>query len=371
METEVKIQSSDWKSLLENSFRSPRECATAETYARDQIQAVIKKYPMQINPYFLDVCRRYGEPLIRQVMPDPRELMDSVGLRDPLAEERDSPVANVTHRYPDRILFLVSNICGVYCRFCTRKRKIGHWKTIPDSVIETGVRYIKDHREIKDVLVSGGDPLLLDDDRLSWILSEIHPIPHVQIIRIGSRTPGVLPQRINDSLIRILKRFQPLYLNIHFNHPDEITDEVRRACYRLAEAGIPMGSQTVLLKGINDHADILARLFRELLKMRIKPYYLLQADLTRGTDHFRTRIETGLKIMQQLRGHISGLAVPHYIIDLPGGGGKVPLIPDNVISLCEDAIVVKNFEGHIFEYPQAERVNPDLIESPVCPEMKG
>ncbi|MFC1569758.1 KamA family radical SAM protein [bacterium] len=348
------------------SIRTPQNLSSQFNHSTSHTQSVADVYPMQINPYFMEICKQKGEVLWRQVVPDKQELDDSVGWIDPLAEERDSPVPNLTHRYPDRVLFLVSNVCGVYCRFCTRKRKIGLWHDISDRTIENGITYISKHTEIKDVLLSGGDPLLLEDNRLEWILTKIRDISHVEIIRIGSRVPGVLPQRITPSLVRILKKIQPLYLNLHFNHPDEITEQTRQACHQLADAGIPMGSQTVLLRGINDRAEVLIRLFRQLLKLRVKPYYLLQADLTRGTNHFRTRIETGLKIMQQLRGYISGMAVPHYVIDLPGGGGKVPLIPDNVISLDEDSIVVKNYQGCQFRYPQISKSHSDNEKQVAC-----
>ena len=345
MESGREIFTSDWKDLLQQSVRSPKHLPPGF----HSLDKVTRSYPMLINPYFLSVCQQKGEALWKQVIPDSRELDDPFGLIDPLAEERDSPVPNLTHRYPDRVLFLVSNQCGIYCRFCTRKRKIGQWKHVSDDIIEEGIRYISDHPQIKDVLLSGGDPLLLEDERLEWILAGIRNIPHVDIIRIGSRVPGVLPQRVTAALEKILQAAQPLYLNLHFNHPDEITESVRSACLRLAESGIPMGSQTVLLKGINDHPEVLIRLFRELLKIRVKPYYLLQGDLTR---HFRTRVETGLKLMKQLRGYISGLAVPHYVIDLPGGGGKIPLVPDYVISLNSEYLVVRNYEGKLFHYMQ-------------------
>lgn len=352
MEIEFDINSTHWKTLLADSVRTPETLPLINYHETQSLKAVTEVYPMQINPYFLEVCKQKGEVIWRQVIPDTLELKDFIGWEDPLAEERDSPVPGITHRYPDRVLFLVSNLCGVYCRFCTRKRKIGRWPAILDKNIENGVAYIAENTEIKDVLLSGGDPLLLNDDRLEWILAQIRKIPHIEIIRIGSRTPGVLPQRITPALIDLLKKYQPLYLNLHFNHPDEITEPVRSVCHQLAVAGVPMGCQTVLLRGINDRAEILTALFRELLKMRIKPYYLLQADLTRGTDHFRTRIETGLNIMKQLRGHISGLAVPHYVIDLPGGGGKMPLFPECIQSMNSEYITIKNYQGNLYRYPQ-------------------
>ena len=348
MESGKEIATSDWKDLLQQSIRSPKHLPPGI----QSLKQVTRSYPMLINPYFLEVCQHKGEALWKQVVPDIRELDDPVGLTDPLAEERDSPVPNLTHRYPDRVLFLVSNQCAVYCRFCTRKRKIGQWKHISDEIIESGIRYISEQPQIKDVLLSGGDPLLLEDERLAWILAGIRNIPHVDIIRIGSRVPGVLPQRVTPALVKILQAAQPLYLNLHFNHPEEITASVRDACLRLAHAGIPMGSQTVLLRDINDDSEVLVRLFRELLKIRIKPYYLLQGDLTRGTNHFRTRVETGIGLMAQLRGYISGLAVPHYVIDLPGGGGKIPLVPDYIVTLNSEYLVVRNYEGKLFQIPQ-------------------
>jgi lysine 2,3-aminomutase len=359
MESGKEITTSDWKDLLRQSIRSPKHLSPEF----QSLESVIRSYPMLINPYFLKVCEQKGESLWRQVLPDMKELDDPVGLIDPLAEERDSPVPNVTHRYPDRVLFLVSNRCGIYCRFCTRKRKIGWWKSISDTVIENGIRYIAEHSQIKDVLLSGGDPLLLEDKRLEWILSEIRSIPHVDIIRIGSRTPGVLPQRVTPALVRILQTAQPLYLNLHFNHADEITADVRASCLRLADAGISMGSQTVLLKDINDSSDALIQLFRELLKIRIRPYYLLQGDLTRGTNHFRTRIETGLELMRQLRGCISGLAVPQYVIDLPGGGGKIPLVPDYIVTLNTNYLMARNYEGKLFQYEQTTEcsLSPETV----------
>ncbi|MBN1782007.1 KamA family radical SAM protein [bacterium] len=352
MDKDSDIHRQDWKTILSHSIQSPQEAAVFKEAHDPRLSEVVKRYPMRINPYFLSLCESRGEPLKRQVFPDAAELDDESGWTDPLAEDRDSPVSHLTHRYPDRVLFLVSNQCAVYCRYCTRKRKIGHWPHVKDEVIEAGVRYIAAHPEIKDVLLSGGDPLLLEDERLDWILSEIRSIRHVEIIRIGTRVPGVLPHRVTRELVRVLKRHHPLFMNVHFNHPDEITDEVRRACRRLADSGISLGSQTVLLRGINDDERILDVLFRQLLTMRIRPYYLLQADLTRGTGHFRTCIESGMRIMKRLRGRISGLAVPYYMIDLPGGGGKVPLLPSYIESLDPVQIVVKNFQDRLYTCPQ-------------------
>jgi len=330
------------------------------------VKEVEKQFPIRINPYFLDLVKRYGKPLARQVIPDVREIEDTAGWIDPLAEEENSPVPNLVHRYPDRVLFLVSSECAVYCRFCTRKRKIGHWNPITDQTIEAGLYYIRNHKEVRDVLISGGDPLLLPDDRLDWILHMVREIPHVEIIRIGTRIPSVLPQRITKGLVRILKKYDPLFLNIHFNHPAELTDEVKKSCRQLVDGGIPLGSQTVLLKGINDHPRIIADLMKQLLLMRVRPYYLLQADLVRGTDHFRTAVETGIEIMKFLNGYISGLAVPAYVIDLPGGGGKVPILPEYVIKLDKKEIIVKNYQDKLYRYPQSEPEGENL-----CPDIEN
>jgi lysine 2,3-aminomutase len=293
-----------------------------------------------------------GDPLLKQVLPDPRELVDPKGMNDPLAEDRDSPVQNITHRYTDRVLFLVSNQCAVYCRFCTRKRKIGYHWDVSKKVLVQGVSYIKEHREIRDVLLSGGDPFMLSNERLDWILSQIREIPHVDIIRIGTRIPSVLPQRITSSLVSLLKRFHPLFINVHFNHPLELTQEAQKACSLLVDAGIPLGNQTVLLKEINDDPNVLRDLFRQLLKLRIRPYYLHQCDLSCGTAHFRTSIEEGIGIMRSLRGRISGLGIPTYVIDLPGGGGKVPLTPKYIIRMSPEEAILRNYQGKRYVYPQ-------------------
>jgi lysine 2,3-aminomutase len=355
-----------WQSLLKKSINTAEALLPYIKIDPELTNKVIETYPMRINPYFLNLIKKQGEPLVRQVIPDIQELEDHVGWEDPLAEETNSPVPNLVHRYPDRVLFLVSSECGVYCRFCTRKRRIGRWDPITEQTIETGIQYIRNHKEIRDVLISGGDPLLLSNSRLDWILHSIREIGHVDMIRIGSRMPSALPQRINNQLIKILKKYHPLYLNIHFNHPSELTDEAKNACHLLADGGIPLGSQTVLLKGVNDHPSVIAVLMKQLLKLRVRPYYLLQADLVRGTEHFRTTIQTGLNIMKRLRGHISGMALPNYVIDLPGGGGKVPLLPEYIVKLDENEIVLKNYQDKVYRYPQPTQIlkisNPDKIQ---------
>ncbi|RUM36149.1 MAG: lysine 2,3-aminomutase, partial [Desulfobulbus sp.] len=312
-----------WQKILKNSITSPEELVERLGGNYQNIARVATTYPLRINPYYLDLIRKTGLPLYRQAVPDLRELDDTGGMLDPLAEERLSPVPNLVHKYPDRALFLVCNECAMYCRFCTRKRKVGTSKMrINEQTLEAGFNYLRNTPQIREVLLSGGDPLLLGDRRLEDILSRLKEIPSIEVIRIGTRVPCTLPMRITDELTALLKKFHPLYINTHFNHPAEITPEATLACSRLADAGIPLGCQTVLLKGVNDDAQTIYRLMRKLLAIRVKPYYLFQADLTRGTGHFRTRIETGLDIMQHLIGHLSGMAVPTFALDAPGGGGK-------------------------------------------------
>ena len=291
------------------------------------MKRVADVYPVRINRYFGDLLRARGPSIARQVVPDPAELADEKGLEDPLGEERDSPVPHLTHKYPDRVLLLVTTECAVFCRFCTRKRKIGRECGVNSKSIEEGIRYIRGNARIRDVLVSGGDPLMLSDARLEWILSRIREIQHVEIIRIGTRIPSAFPARVTPRLAAMLSRFHPIFLNLHFNHPDEVTEETERACGLLSDAGIPLGSQTVLLKGINDHPGILEQLIRGLLRIRVQPYYLLHADLAKGTGHFRTTVGSGLRIMAALRKRLPVAFLPTYVVDLPEGGGKVPLGP--------------------------------------------
>ena len=323
----------------------------------DKLEKVAEIFPIRINSYFLNQIKEADDPLWKQVVPTPEELDDFLSNEealeiDPLNEEEDMPVPELVHRYPDRVLLMLNNHCPIICRFCTRKRKIGYPGIVTRETLSQGIDYIARHPEVRDVIMSGGDPLLVPDKELERILSALREIPHLEIIRIGSRVPGALPERITPALCDMLKKFHPLYANLHFNHPAEITPEVELACNRLADAGIPLGSQTVLLKGVNDDVDTMKELVHKLLKMRIKPYYMYQADMTLGTDHFRTKIEKGLEIIRGLQGHTSGMGVPYFVIDTPGGGGKVRLLPDTVVEYNDREIVVKNFEGKIFRYPQ-------------------
>jgi len=316
-----------------------------------EIERVAKVFPFRINRYVLDMIRSPGDPIWRQAIPDARELEDPTGLEDPLAEEHLSPVPNLVHRYPNRVLWLVNHECAMHCRFCTRKRRWQAPRPMTDESYEAGLDYIRRHTEVKDVLLSGGDPLLLPLFRLESILAALRGIPHVEIIRIGTRIPSVLPQRVTPQLAEVLSRYHPIFMNIHFNHPREITPESRRVCLLLANAGIVLGSQTVLLRGVNDEVEILGELFQKLLMLRVRPYYLMQMDLTRGTAHFRTPIALGLKILRALRNHISGLAMPHFVLDLPGGQGKVPLTPGYVEEIDGDSLVLRDYCGNQCRYP--------------------
>jgi lysine 2,3-aminomutase len=340
-----------WQRFLQESITRPAQITPRFGIDPAPLIAVAAQYPMRITPYYLSLIREVGDPIWRQAVPDAAELHDRVCLVDPLDEENQSPVPNLVHRYPDRVLFLVCAECAMYCRFCTRKRKVGGERmVVNDATIARGLDYIRQHEEIRDVILSGGDPLLLADEKLDAILGALRAIPHIEIIRIGSRIPVVLPQRVTMGLIRVLRKHHPLYLNTHFNHPDEITATSAKACARLADAGIPLGNQTVLLRGVNDDPAVMKRLMQKLLAIRVRPYYLYQADMVQGTDHFRTSVAEGLTIVKALRGHTSGLGVPAYVIDAPGGGGKIPLLPDYLQELTEDEVRLKNYRGELYSY---------------------
>ncbi len=317
----------------------------------EQVRKVHRTYPLRISSYYLNLIKQNGAPLLKQAIPDIRELQDPDGLIDPLDEENLSPVPNLVHKYPDRALFLISSECAMYCRFCTRKRKVGKDEmVITDDTIKAGLAYLKQTPTISDVLLSGGDPLMLSDARLERILRALRKIPSIATIRIGTRIPCTFPMRITGKLALMLKKYHPLFINTHFNHPAELTPEAALACNHLADAGIPLGCQTVLLRGVNDTPEVIRNLMYGLLKMRVKPYYLFQADLTRGTGHFRTTIEAGVEIMEQLIGHTSGMAVPTYALDAPGGGGKIPLTPSYITNLT-DTLDFTTYKGLPCIYP--------------------
>jgi lysine 2,3-aminomutase len=322
---QIKIGSEAWEDILARSITSSHDLSSFFEVDAAAIGEVAAKYPMRINPYYFGLISAKGDPLYNQCVPDMREITDTRGYDDPLREEGLSPVPGLTHKYPDRVLLLVSNQCAAYCRFCNRKRKVGRPSVVTKETVKEGLAYIRKTPQVRDVLLSGGDPLLLADEKLHQILAELRSISHVEMIRIGTRVPCTLPHRITAELANLLKAFHPLYISTHFNHPREITPESALACARLADAGIPLGCQTVLLKGVNDDAEVLERLMRKLLLIRVRPYYLFQADLARGTAHFWTPVKRGLEIMKRLQGQTAGSGMPHFVVDLPEGGGKVPL----------------------------------------------
>jgi len=317
---------------------------------------------MAITPYFASLLdpQRPNCPLRRQCVPTFREsYISPYDMIDPCGEDKDSPVSGIVHRYPDRVLLLITDQCATYCRHCTRRRLIDPKEHIisPDK-LKSAYDYIKSNRKIRDVLISGGDPFMLTDELLEQILSNVCQIPHVEFLRLGTRLPVTLPQRITEDLVNMLKKYEPLWISIQFNHPREITKRTKLACDMLADSGIPLGSQTVLLKGINDRPYIMKKLMHELLKARVRPYYIYQCDLARGISHFRTPISVGINIMEKLRGFTSGYAVPIYVVDSPGGGGKIPVAPNYVISQAKNLFVLRNYEGKMYTYREEPESAP-------------
>lgn len=349
------MEEESWQQLLKRSLKSPEEIARFFNLDSEKVRRVARLFRVQITPYYANLIKEKGDAIYRQVVPDACELDEADGAADPLSEDEDSPVPSIVHRYPDRVLFLVTHLCASYCRFCTRKRKVGDPSKIHPRYIEDGVDYIRNHSEVRDVIISGGDPLMLGDRKLEYILKLLREIPHVEILRIGTRIPCFLPQRITPELAAMLKKYHPLYVNVHFNHPDEITEEAARALNLLADAGIPLGNQTVLLKGVNDDPDVMKRLMQKLLAVRVRPYYIYQADYVKGTAHLRTTVEKGIEVMQALRGWTSGLAVPYFVIDAPGGGGKIPIVPNYIQSISDEQVVLRNYAGELFVYPQVRQ----------------
>jgi lysine 2,3-aminomutase len=349
-----------WQQMIKNSVSSADQLVEKFGIKKEIAERLDDFFHARINPYYLSLIRYPGDPIWLQCVPDEVELEDLNAAEDPLNEDDMSPVPNITHRYPDRVLFLTTSQCGLYCRFCTRKRKVGDSSKINMKELGSAFKYIEDHPEINDVILSGGDPLMLNDSVLEKILKRLREIPHLQIIRLGTKMPCVLPHRITPQLCEMLKKYHPIYVNTHFNHPWEITPESKKACEMLADAGCPVGNQSVLLKGVNDNPETMKELMKKLLAMRVRPYYIYQADLTKGANHFRTPIDVGLEIMDKLRGHISGLAVPQFVIDAPGGGGKIPLLPDYVLARTKDKIVLRNFRNEVYEYPDVQEEHPVL-----------
>ena len=340
----------EWKSNYSNNFVSMNKLEQLDVDIKT-VEQVIQKYPMKLNSYYLNLIKKKNDPIWKQCIPDLKELTDTRGDTDPLKEDQYSPVQGLVHRYPDRVLLLVSNKCAMYCRFCTRKRNVGKkYTSISEGNFKKAIKYIESHKEIRDVIISGGDPLLLDDARLENYIKKVRKINHVEIIRIDSRIPCTFPQRITLDLCNMLKKYPPIYFLTHFNHPREVTEEAKNACEMLVESGVVMGNQSVLLKGVNDDSKTLMRLNHELLKCRVRPYYLYIPDAVCGTAHFCVSIEKALKIMEEMFGFTSGLAVPRLIIDLVDGGGKIPLCPNSIVERVDNKYIFKNFEGKKFTY---------------------
>ena len=323
------------------------------------LQPAFDNFQMRITPAALALIQEPGDAMWNQYVPTTQELDIVDGVIDSLDEDGDSPVPNITHRYPDRVLFLVSPVCASYCRFCTRRRKVGDPEKIPLNQYDSAFAYIAAHPEIRDVILSGGDPMMLSDRRLEYIFEKLRAIPHVEIIRIGSRITSHLPERITPEFCEMVKKYHPVYMNTHFDHPSELTPAAVAALGRLADAGVPLGCQTVLLRGVNDDPVIMKELMHRLMKARVRPYYIYMADQVAGGEHFRTSVEKGLEIVKALRGWTSGLAVPHFVIDAPGGGGKVPLLPEYVEQINDDEVVFRNYEGKRFVYKQPRQVASD------------
>ena len=349
----------DWRWQLRNRLSTKAELSALLPLTADEdaaMEAAPGLFRVGVTPYYFSLIDRAHPacPVRMQVVPRSRELVVEEGdLVDPLGEDAHSPATGIFHRYPDRCLLLAVDRCAIYCRHCNRRRLVGQEESpITREDLAQAIAYIRRTPAIRDVLISGGDPLTLSTDRLEEIVAAVRAIPHVEIIRIGTRVPVVLPMRIDDALCAMLKKYHPLYINTHFNHPKELTPRARAACEKLADAGIPLGNQTVLLRGVNSSVPVLRKLFTELLRCRVRPYYLFQGDVAAGTSHLRTSVETGIELMQQLRGHISGLAIPHLVIDTPGGMGKVSIGPDYVVSRGPDKWRLRNYEGNEVDYPQ-------------------
>lgn len=347
-------QWNDWRWQCANSLSSPQDFARVLDLTNDERQALesgAPRLPARVTPYFAALFAAHGpgHPLRRTVTPSLDEFLEYRGQRlDPLAEDHDSPVPGLVHRYPDRALLLVTDTCFAYCRYCTRSRRVGGRDTGIIGRLGPALNYIAAHPEIRDVIVSGGDPLTLSDHVLDSLLTRLRAIEHVEILRIGTKAPIVLPQRVTPGLVKMLGKHHPLYLSIHCTHPAEITPESRRALEMLANAGIPLGSQTVLLSGVNDSPETMKSLFHGLLTARVRPYYLYHCDPVVGAGHFRTTVRKGIEIIEALRGHTSGYAVPHFVVDLPGGGGKVPVLPEYLISGQDGLLTFRNYEGNTF-----------------------
>ncbi|MDR1554299.1 MAG: lysine 2,3-aminomutase [Prevotellaceae bacterium] len=367
-------QWNDWRWQVQNRIETLEQLKKYINLTREEEDGVAKSLEtlrMAITPYYLSLIDTGNPhcPVRKQAIPTAAETHKSAAdLLDPLHEDEDSPVPGLTHRYPDRVLFLITDMCSMYCRHCTRRRFAGqHDAASPKDNIEKAIDYIARTPQVRDVLLSGGDALMLSDDRLEYIIRRLREIPHVEIIRLGTRTPVVCPQRITDGFVNMIKKYHPVWINTHFNHSNEITPESVEACARMANAGIPLGNQTVLLRGVNDCVDVMKKLVHNLVKIRVRPYYIYQCDLSMGLEHFRTPVSKGIEIIENLRGHTSGYAVPTFVVDAPGGGGKTPVMPTYIISQSPHKIVLRNFEGVITTYTEPT----DYKEECHCSDCSG
>ena len=371
----------DWRWQMRNDIRDVDTLAKVVTLTdteKDEVARVLKVFRMAITPYYASLIDQGNPvcPVRLQAVPRlPETFEDATDQDDPLHEDIDSPVPGLTHRYPDRALLLVTNLCSMNCRHCTRRRLVGFEDGhMPDADIDKAIAYIRDTPEIRDVIISGGDPLVLSDEKLESIIARIRDIPHVEIIRLGTRTPVVMPMRITDGLVAMLKKYHPIYVNTHFNHPKEITVEAREACRKLADAGIALGNQSVLLRDVNDCPMLMKKLVQKLLTIRVKPYYIYQCDLSRGIGHFRTTVSKGIEIIESLRGHTSGLAVPTFVVDAPGGGGKIPVMPSYLITSNEKRVILRNYEGVITTYDEPHFYEENCGQCRLCfdePNLKA
>lgn len=361
----------DWHWQVRNRIQSVEELekyVSLSQEEKDHIGEVLNKFRMAITPYYFSLVDIDNPdcPIRKQAIPSLNELqVGDNDMFDPLAEDTDSPVKGLTHRYPDRVLFLITDMCSMYCRHCTRRRFAGHSdQRMPKERIDQAIEYIRQNKEIRDVLLSGGDALLVSDQLLEDIIKRLREIEHVEIIRLGTRTPVVLPQRITDDFVNMLKKYHPIWLNTHFNHYDEITIESKEAMEKLSNAGVPLGNQSVLLKGVNDTVEIMKTLVQRLVMMRVRPYYIYQCDLSLGIEHFRTPVSKGIEIIEGLRGHTSGFCVPTFVVDAPGGGGKIPVMPNYVVSQAPGKVVLRNYEGVISTYsePKGVYINRDSYD---------
>lgn len=367
-------QWNDWHWQVKNRISTVEDLKKVINITPEEekgINKALKKLRMGITPYYALLMDKDDPncPVRQQAVPTLYETyISDADLDDPLHEDTDSPVPGLTHRYPDRVLLLITDMCSMYCRHCTRRRFAGQKDDeSPLDNIDKAIEYIRNTPVVRDVLLSGGDCLLVSDERLEYIIKKLREIPHVEVIRLGSRTPVVLPQRITPNLVNILKKYHPVWLNTHFNHSKEITPEAEKACQLMADAGIPLGNQSVLLRGVNDCVHVMKKLMHDLVKMRVRPYYIYQCDLSAGIEHFRTPVAKGIEIIEALRGHTSGYAVPTFVVDAPGGGGKIPVMPNYVISQSPNKVVLRNYEGVITTYTEPKKYDEECS----CPVCKG